>query len=256
MTKPLLAILLLLPLSALAQTQVPNVFEDGTPATAAEVNENFQYILNNASGECSATQQDNRVLIECADGTSGVIVGAGTVVVYPTGQVGAAPDPVSVPTGQFVWQDANGITISKYLGSKRFNKIMIADSAGRAMWMFVDDFAESLTVAPGPDQVNLYYTEPDCAGTELIHTTYSGAIFMIDELFYVTADDDIPGQVMFKSSLTSDFYGITDNRLQRGFCSNFDSPQITSGPFRQRVQYQPPNEWGNAAYPLNFIQLP
>ena len=41
MTKPLIGILLLLPLSALAQTQVPNVFEDGTPASAAEVNENF-----------------------------------------------------------------------------------------------------------------------------------------------------------------------------------------------------------------------
>ena len=36
-----LSTLLLLPLSALAQTQVPNVFEDGTPATAAEVTENF-----------------------------------------------------------------------------------------------------------------------------------------------------------------------------------------------------------------------
>ena len=35
------AILLLLPLSALAQTQVPNVFEDGTPASAADVNANF-----------------------------------------------------------------------------------------------------------------------------------------------------------------------------------------------------------------------
>ena len=72
--------LLLLPLSALAQTQVPNVFEDGTPASAAEVNENFQYVLENASGGCSATQQDNSVLIECADGTSGVIAEAGTVV--------------------------------------------------------------------------------------------------------------------------------------------------------------------------------
>ena len=40
-TKPLIGILLLLPLSALAQTQVPNVFEDGSPAWAAEVNENF-----------------------------------------------------------------------------------------------------------------------------------------------------------------------------------------------------------------------
>ena len=36
-----LAALSLLPLSALAQTQVPNVFEDGTPASAAEVNANF-----------------------------------------------------------------------------------------------------------------------------------------------------------------------------------------------------------------------
>ena len=41
MTKPLISILLLIPLSTLAQTQVPNVFMDGTPATAVEVNENF-----------------------------------------------------------------------------------------------------------------------------------------------------------------------------------------------------------------------
>lgn len=34
----------------LAQAQVPNIIEDGTPASAAEVNENFQYVLENASG--------------------------------------------------------------------------------------------------------------------------------------------------------------------------------------------------------------
>lgn len=38
------AIILLLPLSTAAQTQVPNVFEDGTPASAAEVNENFAFL--------------------------------------------------------------------------------------------------------------------------------------------------------------------------------------------------------------------
>jgi len=31
--------------SLIAQTQVPNVFEDGTPASAAEVNENFQSLV-------------------------------------------------------------------------------------------------------------------------------------------------------------------------------------------------------------------
>ena len=42
MISRLLATVFLLPLCALAQTQVPNVFEDGTPATAADVNENFE----------------------------------------------------------------------------------------------------------------------------------------------------------------------------------------------------------------------
>ena len=44
MTRSLIAILFLMPLPAVAQTQVPNVFEDGTPATAAEVNENFAFL--------------------------------------------------------------------------------------------------------------------------------------------------------------------------------------------------------------------
>ena len=41
MFRLLTAALLVASFGALAQTQVPNVFEDGTPATAAEVNENF-----------------------------------------------------------------------------------------------------------------------------------------------------------------------------------------------------------------------
>ena len=56
--------------SAIAQTQVPNVFEDGTPASAAEVNENFQYVLENASGRCSVEQVDNTAEITCADGST------------------------------------------------------------------------------------------------------------------------------------------------------------------------------------------
>ena len=71
---PLLA-LLLFPLWVAAQNQVPYIFQENTPAKASEVNKNFEYVLENASGGCSATQQDNSVLIECADGTSGVIAG-------------------------------------------------------------------------------------------------------------------------------------------------------------------------------------
>ena len=42
-------------ISAFAEAQVPNVFEDGTPATAADVNENFQCVMENASGGCSVS---------------------------------------------------------------------------------------------------------------------------------------------------------------------------------------------------------
>ena len=98
--------------STIAQTQVPNVFEDGTPASAAEVNENFQYVMENASGGCSATQQDNSVLIECADGTSGVIAGAGTVVVYPEGQAGEI-DPDVFQAGDVALYDANDVLLGK-----------------------------------------------------------------------------------------------------------------------------------------------
>ena len=122
-----LAILLLLPLSALAQTQVPNVFEDGTPATAAEVNENFQYVLENASGGCSVEQVDNTAEITCADGTTAVVPGYGTVVVYPEGQIGEV-DPLSYDDGEIVVIDFNGVTVAKAIVDGNFafeNSILV-----------------------------------------------------------------------------------------------------------------------------------
>ena len=255
LSKPLLAILLLLPLSALAQTQVPNVFEDGTPASAAEVNENFQYVMENASGGggCSATQQDNSVLIECADGTSGVIAGAGTVVIYPDGDiVGEAPDPVTLPTGDFVWQDANGVTITAY-GDRVYNSIPLTDSAGRRARMFIDDDAQALFIIPL--QIDRYYTEPDCSGTELIlYPFFSDKyIFMVSDAFYVLASENISGSVMIQSRrLTKIFDGES---WQVPDCVN-ETSIYNNLTFRQKIQYQPPEEWVNAVYPLSIVQLP
>jgi hypothetical protein len=47
----LLASLLLFPLSSLAQTEVPNAFSDGTPALAAEVNENFTAVADGVNAQ-------------------------------------------------------------------------------------------------------------------------------------------------------------------------------------------------------------
>ena len=104
------ATLLLVPLSALAQTQVPNVFEDGTPATAAEVNANFEAleaaiddvaagadgrtILNGTAAPSSDTGAEGDFFLDTTNSmlygpktTSGW--GSGVSLIGPTGATGA-----------------------------------------------------------------------------------------------------------------------------------------------------------------------
>ena len=104
---------LLLAFPVLASAQDLHTFSNGEVADAEKINENFQYVLENAtgSGGCSAEQDGSSVVITCADGTSGVLASEGTVVVYPEdGIVGESPVQ-SWPTGDIVWQDAAGLYI-------------------------------------------------------------------------------------------------------------------------------------------------
>ena len=82
----LFAFVLLLP--ALSFAQVPHTFQNGEVADAEQINQNFNYVLENASGGCTVEQVDNTAEITCADGTTAVVPGYGTVVVYPEGLVG------------------------------------------------------------------------------------------------------------------------------------------------------------------------
>ena len=72
-------------------------------------------MLENASGGCSATQQDNSVLIECADGTSGVIAGAGTVLVLPDPVIGEPIDTSTLPTGEIIIHDGQDRAMGKFV---------------------------------------------------------------------------------------------------------------------------------------------
>ena len=114
----LLTALLLLPV--LVSAQELHTSKNGEVADADKLNESLQYILNNASGGCSATQQDNSVLIECADGTSGVIAGAGTVVLYPEGQISDTP-VTNLPSGDIVILDANDVITARAIESQHHN---------------------------------------------------------------------------------------------------------------------------------------
>ena len=157
--------------SAIAQTQVPNVFEDGTPASAAEVNENFQYVLENASGGCSATQQDNSVVIECADGTSGVIAGAGTVAL-PSGFTGEA-DLSQLNSGDIVLVDGNDIVLAQYKGR-------YSDSG------YVFSLLGN-TDSPGPYEARLNNTPSN--SVELLHYPLIDGWANGYSLFFLGADD-------------------------------------------------------------------
>ena len=102
------AALLCLLLPSLAWSEAAdglNVFSDGEVIYAEQINENFRYVLEN--GGCSATQDGSNVVITCADGSTGVLASAGTVVVYPESSTGEV-DLETINAGTIVVKDANG----------------------------------------------------------------------------------------------------------------------------------------------------
>ena len=106
----LLTALLLLPV--LLSAQELHTFRNGEVADADKLNESLQYILNNASGGCSVEQVDNTAEITWADGTTAVVPGYGTVVVYGNGTVGELP-PVDYNTGSIVLKDNANVVLGE-----------------------------------------------------------------------------------------------------------------------------------------------
>ena len=233
-------------ISAIAQSQVPNVFEDGTPASAAEVNENFEYVLENASGGggCSATQQDNSVLLECADGTSGVIAGAGTVVVYPEGSLGTIPT-TNLPQGEFVIFDGNDTLLGpRFGGWNGVYDIRVEITANNETLnkyvRLVNDEATS-TVDIIEFGQGLSFAELDCQGA--IFTSATDALLpnLRDEGWLVTTAVFSPA--LMKSNISwPDFV-----------CEN--SELIMNAP-ALAIEYTPAPEILNAVYPVRLEQLP
>ena len=138
MIRLLTAALLVASFGALAQTQVPNVFEDGTPASAAEVNENFEAletaiddvaagadgrtILNGTAAPSSDTGAEGDFFLDTTNSmlygpktTSGW--GSGVSLIGPTGATGekgdtgdAGPQGVQGIQGEQGAQGATGLT--------------------------------------------------------------------------------------------------------------------------------------------------
>jgi hypothetical protein len=104
-----LAALCLLPTLAFAQQL--HTFKNGEVADADKLNESLQYILNNASGGCSAKQLDQSAVIECSDGSTAAVASVGRVVIVPEGEQGYVPDVTDINTGQIYIVDANDVVL-------------------------------------------------------------------------------------------------------------------------------------------------
>ena len=265
MMRTLIAIAaLVVSVSAIAQTQVPNVFEDGTPASAAEVNENFQYVLENASGGCSATQQDNSVLIKCADGTSGVIAGAGSTIVIPNGEVGEAPDPTVIPTGGLYWEDGNGVVLSKATNSSTTGAT-VYDSGDYYQMMLGNSDVRQEVFLRGTSGSKVYYTQPDCAGEPFSTLHGNGPYWVkrLDGTFIIQVETEITGETTLVYSYRDfdnhNWKWETDTSVTEQWivyeCTNYAEPQIETVQYLH-TPYTPPTEWLNAAYPIKLVQKP
>ena len=256
----------LLPLPVLVSAQELHTFRNGEVSDADKLNESLQYILNNASGGggCSATQQDNSVFIECADGTFGVIAGAGAVLLIPEGVVGETPDYSAVNVGEFYWADGNGVFLGKRRGGleSSLNQNVYTDYCPSTSYcqqldhfsigLVMDHSAKQVFIDPYNSQV--VYTQPDCEGPPLMQGSPRD-VFMLDGGYAVWSSETLPSQTLLYSSKKTRFFdNYSGEWVEQGECVNLGEPSPGNGKFV--IPYTPAPEILNAAYPVRLEQLP
>lgn len=258
----LLASLLLLP--GLALGQGITTLNNGDPADANTVNTNFQNLDSRiqaiedagGGGGCSATQQGNNVLVECVDGTSGVIAGAGVVVVYPEGQIGNVP-PIEIPSGDFALVDANGEILARSRDAEgpRYLGFLGVNSVGTEILAvtFVNDEATGTVLLYPAQKKWVYYLSDDCTGDPLV-TAEERLLYLDGFGWGVPAEATATSEVLIGSRIyTGNWYEYLDEPNPQESCNSIQAviPGITA-----LVSYYLPEAVLNAAYPVRLEQLP
>lgn len=249
---------------------VPNTFKDGDTIKADEFNTNNESIkqaINDisssatgpqgpagpkgdtgatgpvgpqgpAGGVCSATQQDNSVLIECADGTSGVIAGAGTVVVYPEGQMGET-NIGSINTGEILLIDGNDITlgVGRTEGPDYTTTVLFGETASCKVKLRNNDSEQVSEVYPWLPGSRGVFQSSDCSGQMLVNTGCHNPTGQQ----WVLGAQVIYEQILIRSQLIDNSCSETEQVYSDGYLS--PPTNITLPP-----------EILNAAYPVRLEQ--
>lgn len=227
----------LLPTAIAAQEL--HTFSNGEVADAEKINENFQYVLENAtnSGGCSAEQDGSNVVITCADGTSGVLASEGTVIVYPEGQTGAV-DLDSFNTGDIVVKDANDVILApvELTRGDKYEVSLGPDKTWPLAYIRNDNALERVELLGYGS--SLFFTNPDCKGASLY--TNRAALVRVNDEFFADAGQFL-GDLLTKSRLDDGEECINLERVDR---------------FHVFGEYTPAQELLEAAYPARLEQLP
>ena len=264
-----LSVFVLLPSSVAAKTKLGELacganeipkFDGSDWVCADDLTTLAQAIDDIGDFGCSATQQDNSVLIECGDGTAGVIAGAGTVVMYPEGLIGQVP-PIEYPNGAIVAVDGNGVILGDVVSfdassPPRFVDTSFADSSLRIysdirFFNLIDNQQVIFSARVG----EILFLSEDCAGPAFVE---QNTLINIDGQYFVAAPGAQSGDLLIKSTAFSANWtlGIGNEPLYLpgGECRNDTfSVRDQAGP---AVEYFMPPEFTNAAYPVTVQQLP
>lgn len=256
-----LAALILLPVSSLAKTKIgeldcgPNEIAkfDGTGWVCSDdLNALSQAIEEIGEFGCSAAQQGNSVLISCGDGTAGVIAGAGTVVLYPEGQIGQVP-PIDYNTGPIVLIDGSGGVLGEaYEFSGDNFEIRLSDSFQTIRVRLINSHSIQQVVISGVSG-SFFFQSEDCSGPAFAIS--AGGLWEVDNRFFIMGPAP-QVNLVFRSVYNTGYWNVSeDGRLE------YSAPTeclAESGiaPLAPVVEYFLPPEIVNAVYPVRVEQLP
>ena len=252
---------LLLAFPVLASAQDLHTFSNGEVADAEKINENFQYVLENATGSgCSVEQVDNTAEVSCADGSTAVLAGNGTVIVYP-GSIVYEPETTVIATGDIVVKDANNVILGKVSRTENGGEPVLnlgTDEypAVATVWNNEDQTEVFIGAYFSMDSVKtIYYLEPRCEGNGFAEG--GGRAYLqkredLNEFYYVVRDQPVEGSILTASKYEATYLY---NQTERGVAACEDKQEVINTLYPIAL-LSLPEEILSATYPLTIEQLP
>ena len=226
----LIALIVGFAISPLVQAQL-KTFKPGDVIKSSEINENFEYLEEQigsagdaASAQCSATQDGNNVVISCTDGSSGLLAGSGTVVVFSEGVIGESMT-ASVPAGAVVFVDSADVVLGEAVSTFSPPKIKLGiDDAGLAfLGRLINVEAEQrVALFPGNGEM-VRYLEADCSGAPFIaYAEPQFGLAMLGDVLYARKEK-VSDQTLFKGRRrTADWVRSSEEIRPTGDCVQDD----------------------------------